>query len=69
MKTIKEKILYIKFAKSLGMPVDAALEEEVTNYLTLQKEAAEVSDIVTICAITDTAGGDLGAIIGWNKLL
>ncbi len=41
MKTIKEKILYIKFAKSLGMPVDAALEEEVTNYLTLQKEAAE----------------------------
>jgi hypothetical protein len=41
MKTIKEKILYIKFAKSLGMPIDPSLQEEVERYQQLQKEAIE----------------------------
>jgi cell fate (sporulation/competence/biofilm development) regulator YmcA (YheA/YmcA/DUF963 family) len=41
MKTIKEKILYIKFAKSLGMPIDPSLQEEVDRYQQLQKEAIE----------------------------
>ena len=28
-----------------------------------------VSDIFTLCMLTDTAGADVGAIMGWNELV
>ncbi len=37
--------------------------------LQLGRTMSNVSDIITICVITDTAGADLGAIIGWNELI
>lgn len=59
MKTIKEKILYIKFAKSLGMPVDANILEEVTNYTEMQRNLVEsvrknaTSDLFNVKSITE----------------
>lgn len=35
----------------------------------LGRTLANVSDIVTVCVMTDTAGADIGAIIGWNEII
>lgn len=37
--------------------------------LQLGRSLANVSDIVSICILTDTPGADVGGIIGWNEIV
>lgn len=62
MQTIKEKKLLVKFAKSMGQPIDPALVEEVERYEALQETikesvrtmAKEVFDLPVRVAVVET---------------
>jgi len=41
MKTIKEKQMFVKWAKAMNQPVDTSLLEEVEKYEKIQKEILE----------------------------
>lgn len=57
---------YLQTGKGGGQITFGSLEDF---NLQLGRTLANVSDIVSLCILTDTAGADVGAILGWNEIL